>query len=235
MELATQDSSAAKRFYADLFDWTIGEYPISDGEVYVIFRKGDRDAGAMFERKDVPSSWQSYVAVSNVDAAVEKATSLGATIVAPAMDVFDAGRMAVLSDPQGASFALWQADKHVGLTVRDEANSLCWNELQANDVDTAKRFYVALFGWRTKESNEYTEFHLGENAIGGLMQKQGPPDAPPFWLPYFAVDDCDAMTAKAGSLGATVHVPPMDIPNVGRFSVLVDPTGAAFAMIKLGS
>jgi predicted enzyme related to lactoylglutathione lyase len=236
IELSTNDGAAARAFYTELFGWTAHDMPIGQNEVYTFFRKSDLDVAAMYAGANgggAPPHWLSYIAVESVDEAVVRAKELGGNVLAPPMDVFDSGRMSVLTDNQGAAFAVWQAKQHIGVGVRDEANTLCWNELQARDVEAAKRFYPPLFGWRMKESEEYTEWHLGENAVGGAMPSNAPPEVPSFWIPYFAVDDCDASTAKAQSLGGKVHVPCRDIEHVGRFSVLVDPTGAAFSIIKL--
>lgn len=237
VELGTTDIQAARSFYTALFGWTVNEIPMGEYGVYAIFQKDGRDCAAgyqlMANQQGVPPNWTSYIAVADTDAAVEKAKGLGAAVVAEPMDVFDSGRMAVLSDPQGAVFAVWQAKNHIGVQIRDEPDTLCWNELQARDVDAAKQFYPALFPWRTKETPEYTEWHLGENAVGGMLPSQWPPEVPSVWLPYFAVTGCDEAVAKAASLGGSTIVPPMDIPNVGRFAVLSDPQGAVFAVIKL--
>jgi uncharacterized protein len=234
IELATTDVSAARAFYTGLFGWEIHEMPIGENDVYTIFRKEGRDVGAMHgHTAGAPPNWLSYIAVDNVDDFVPRATAAGGSVLAPPMDVFDAGRMAVLLDNQGAAFAVWQAQNHIGVGVRDEPQTLCWNELNARDLDAAKRFYPPLFGWRMKESDEYTEWHLGENAVGGLFPTKAPPEVPSFWMPYFAVEDCDATTAKAGSLGGEAHVANMDIEKVGRFSVISDPQGAMFAVIRL--
>jgi uncharacterized protein len=136
-------------------------------------------------------------------------------------------------DPQGAAFSVWQARNNPGIGIRDEEDTLCWNELQARDVAVAKKFYQALFGWRLKESPEYTELYLGEQPFGGILQSQAPPEVPSHWLPYFAVDSCEGTVNKAQSGGATLIVPPMDVPNAGRFAVLADPQGAVFSVIKL--
>lgn len=236
IELATTDAAAARDFYTRLFDWGVREVPMGEHGTYFILQKEGRDTGALYQMgpdmQDVPPNWLSYVAVENVDAAAEKIQSLGGKVHLAPMDVFDFGRMLIAVDPQDAIFAVWQAKAHHGIGVRDEANALCWNELQARDVDAAKAFYPALFGWRMKESPEYTEWHLGENAVGGMLPVPMP-QIPPHWLPYFAVDDCDAAVQRAASLGAATLVPPTDIEHVGRFAVLADPQGAAFAVIRL--
>jgi len=234
IELATTDTAAAKEFYTRLFDWSVNQLPMGEGASYFIFRNADRDAAAMYRKDyDAPPNWLSYIAVATVDESVEKAKALGAAVVAGPADVGDAGRFAALTDPQGATFAIWEAGRNTGIGVRDEPNSLCWNELQVREVNAAKAFYPALFGWQMKESPEYTEWHLGEHAIGGMLPSQAPPQVPPYWLPYFAVADCDAAVERAESLGGHTIVPSMDIEHVGRFAVVADPQGATFAVIRL--
>jgi predicted enzyme related to lactoylglutathione lyase len=237
IELATSDAAGARAFYTALFGWGVNEFPMGEMGNYYIFQKDGKDAAAMYQigeqQKGMPPNWLSYVAVASADASTEKAKSLGGTVVQGPFDVYDMGRMTVLTDPQGATLAVWQTKSHAGVGVRNQNNTLCWNELQARDVDAAKKFYAPLFDWRLKESPEYTEFHIGENAIGGMLPSQAPPEVPSYWLPYFAVEDCDASAARAQSLGGRLVVPPMDVPNVGRFAVVFDPQGASFAIIKL--
>jgi predicted enzyme related to lactoylglutathione lyase len=234
IELATADVVAARAFYTELFGWTTHEVPMGNGDVYTIFRLGGRDVAAMHGHTGgAPPNWLSYIAVENVDRAVAETTCLGAKVLSGPMDVFDSGRMAVLADNQGAAFAVWQANQHIGVGVRDEYDALCWSELHARERQAAREFYPRSFGWRMKESDDYTEWYLGENAVGGMLLSNAPPEAPPFWLPYFAVEHCDEATAKVVALGGTVHVDCMDIEHVGRFSVLLDPQGAAFAVIRL--
>ena len=237
LELGTTDAAGARAFYTALFGWGVNEFPMGEMGTYHIFQKDGADAAAMYQigaqQQGMPPHWLSYVAVASADATTEKARSLGGTVHQGPFDVYDMGRMSVLADPQGAMFAIWETKTHPGVGVRDQTNTLCWNELQARDVDAAKQFYSALFDWRLKESPEYTEFHIGQNAVGGMLLSQAPAQVPSQWLPYFAVDDCDASMARAESLGARSLMPAMDIPNVGRFGVLFDPQGAPFAVIKL--
>ena len=236
IELGTSDVNSARNFYTQLFGWTVNEFPMGEMGTYYVFQKDGKDAAAAYQmspEQGMPPNWLSYVAVASADDATEKAKSLGGSVVHGPIDVFDMGRMTVLTDPQGATFAVWESKSHHGVGVRDEANTLCWNELSARNVDAAKKFYPALFGWTLKESPEYTEFHQGPLAIGGMMESQAPPHVPSHWLPYIAVDDCDASAARAESLGGRMLMPPMDIPKVGRFTVVFDPQGAAFAIIRL--
>ena len=121
--------------------------------------------------------------------------------------------------------------------------SMCWQELATRDLDSAKKFYSTVFGWEPKTSDNspmaYTESTVmaadGKAHTAGAMYTMMPhmEGIPPHWMPYFAVADCDGFVEKAELLGGKAHVPPMDIPEVGRFSMLTDPQGAAFAVIKL--
>lgn len=235
IELHTSDGEAAKRFYCDLFGWTPNEIPMGpDQPPYIIAKKGDNDAAAIYQNKEVPPSWLSYVCVDSADNTAAKVKELGGKTVTDPFDVFDIGRMVVAADPEGAHFALWQPKKHKGVGVKNENGALCWNELQTRQRDRAQEFYTKLFGWTPKASPEYVEMHVGEAAIGGLMtmQPQVPAQVPAHWLPYFWVDDVDASAAKASGSGGNTLVPPMDIPKVGRFAVIADPQGAVFAIFK---
>ena len=242
IELATTDGEAAKKFYAELFGWEAKDQPVGPDMVYTMLKLNGKDVGALFQKgeqmKQVPTHWASYISVTNADESAAKAKSLGGTVVQEPFDVMEVGRMAVIADPTGAHFCIWQPKQHKGVGVKGETNSLCWNELLTNDTERAKDFYTKLFGWKSKTDTgavAYTEWINGEEHIGGMMQIQpqmGP--MPPNWGIYIAVDDCDAKVAKATSLGARTYVPSTDIPNVGRFAVLADPQGAVFNIIKLG-
>ncbi len=235
VELSTSDGNAAKQFYTSLFGWTASEMPMGpDQPPYVMLQKNGKDVGALYENKKVSPNWLSYVSVASADESAKKAKSLGGKLVADPFDVFDAGRMTTVQDPQGAMFAIWQPKQHFGAKLINEPNSMCWNELSTTDIDAARKFYSSLFNWKLKVSPDYTEAHVGDVAVGGLMQMSAQmKGVPPHWMPYFAVTDCDGATKKAKSLGAKSYVEPMDIPKVGRFSVLADPQGATFAVIKL--
>lgn len=241
VELATTDQTAAKKFYGDLFGWTVNDQPMGPGEIYTLFQIRGRDAAAAYtmredERKaGMPPHWTMYVGVKNADEAAKKAAELGGKVIAGPFDVMDHGRMAVLQDPTGAYVCVWQAGKNQGVGVKREPGALCWTELSTGDTKAAEKFYTGLFGWTPKHSTmpgmEYTEWHVGGAAEGGMMPSPAP-NIPPNWLPYFEVRDPDATAAKAQSLGAKTIVPPNEIPQVGKFSILQDPQGAVFAIFR---
>ena len=181
-----------------------------------------------------------YISTASTDLSAAKATELGGKVLFGPFDVEGIGRMAVVQDPGGVVFALWEARGHIGARLVGEENTLCWTELVTKDPDGAKSFYSGLFGWTWKGSNvsgptEYHEIQRDGQAIGGLlpMKGEGWDGVPPHWTPYFFVADCDATAAKAAELGGGATVPPMDIPDVGRFAVLRDDQGAHFSVIAM--
>jgi uncharacterized protein len=111
------------------------------------------------------------------------------------------------------------------------ANPFVHIELYTKDVDKSKKFYTSLFDWKMEElpAMDYTIINVGEGTGGGMM-KNPMPDGPDNWLPYILVDDVKASTKKASSLGATVIQDVMEVSDMGWFSVVVDPTGAAFGL-----
>jgi uncharacterized protein len=244
VELSAHDSQDAKRFYTSLFGWTSEDSPIGPDQYYTMLRLRGKDVGALYQMDSqrqsagVPPHWQSYVSVANADESAAKARELGGKVVSPPFDVMDVGRMALIQDPTGASFALWQARRHHGAAVVNEAGAFCWNELATPDPQQAGDFYTGLFGWGTMVQEmgpmRYTTFTNGGRPAGGMYQPS-PEQAgmPPAWTVYFAVDDCDGSAEKAKGLGASVLAPPADIPGIGRFAILADPQGAVFAIIKL--
>lgn len=119
-----------------------------------------------------------------------------------------------------------------------QVGTFCWNELVSTDAETAKRFYTELFGWKLKESEvggmKYTEVIVGERAVGGMYQ-MGPEcgNIPSHWMPYVAVENVDETVKRVEGLGGKVCVPPTDIPDIGRFAVISDPSGATISVIAL--
>jgi predicted enzyme related to lactoylglutathione lyase len=243
VELGTNDTEAAKKFYTSLFGWTADDVPAGPDMTYTLLRLNGKDVGGLYQlteqyHKGVPPHWLCYVAATKVDDTAAKAKQLGATLMLEPFDVMDIGRMAMFQDPQGAALALWEKRSHIGAGVRDELNTMCWNELATTDTAKASDFYAKLFGWEYKKGEaggmEYTEIKNAGQEIGGIYKlMEEMKGVPPNWIAYWAVADCDATAEKAKSLGGALAVPPTDIPNVGRFSYIMDPQGAAFAVIQL--
>ena len=151
--------------------------------------------------------------------------------------------MAVIEDPLGARFALWQPKQHAGATVWGEIGGVGWAELQVRDQTAAGGFYASLFGWRMvagrsmnpARPGEYFHIVNGEDMIGGIPPPEHvDPQAHPAWLMFVEVADCAATTKQAAALGGRAYVDTMEIGENGRVSVIADPQGAVFAIHEAG-
>ncbi len=169
-----------------------------------------------------------------------KATAAGGSVVMPAMDVMDTGRMAFIADPGGAAIGLWQAGTHKGAQLVNEHGTFTWNELLTDDTDGASAFYAEVFGYRIEVTEmpdgAYTSFwadgNLEGHAAAGMMARTPEMgEFPNYWGVYFAVDDCDASVATASEHGGTILQPPFDVPGIGRIAVMMDPQGAVFSVM----
>lgn len=240
-DLATNDTDGAKSFYAGLFGWEPLDMPTDVGIPYTMLMKGGKQVCALYSmgpgQSIAPPHWQSYVAVEDADAVTAVVSSHGGTVLMPAMDIMDVGRMAVLQDPTGAVLGLWQPNRHRGAQLWNEPGSICWNELLTNDPDRVAHFFGDLFGWATRTSQSIMEgkYRLLLNAddqVGGMLRIEPEwGEMPSNWIVYFGVDDCDATIAEAERCGGRLLFPAMEIENVGRFAYLQDPQGAVFAVI----
>ena len=245
VELSTADASASNRFYSEMFGWRRSFMPMDDGSFYTMLQLDGRDVGALHESFDetpddeVPASWRLYIATDNVDKSVQQALALGGELLSPPQDVSDVGRVAVMQDPTGAIFALWQARNHIGAEVVNQSGALSWQELVTSDCETAKSFYAGLFGWQTQTraagARTYTTFNPKKSTqeSGGLQPlNESLSDNGSQWLAYFAVEDFERSLRKAQMLGAKVKTAPSDLPSMGRCAVLEDPQGALFSIVS---
>jgi uncharacterized protein len=236
-DLATTDQDGAKQFYGQLFGWSAVDFPIDENTTYSMMQIDGKDVAAISpqpqQQRDagVPPLWNSYVTVDSADAAADRAQKLGATVHAPAFDVMDVGRMAVIQDPQGAHFMVWEPKQHIGASLVNARGALTWNELASPDVEASADFYRELFGWQIEPmegaSMPYLAIQHQGHGNGGI--RAATENEPPYWLVYFGADDIKADTSRAGEVGATTLAEPMDI-GVGQISVLQDPQGAVFAL-----
>ncbi len=181
--------------------------------VYTMLKLDGKDVGGLYKlmpdmvAQGIPPHWISYVAVTSADESAEKAKAAGATLLKEPFDVFTMGRMAVVQDPTGAVFALWQAKDHKGAGIYNVPGFVCWNELGTNDTAESRRvlFEPVWLGQRrfVRGSDRIHDVQKRRSGAGGMYKitpEMGP--IPPHWLVYFAVDDCDAKVQKATELGA---------------------------------
>jgi predicted enzyme related to lactoylglutathione lyase len=237
-DLSTSDLDAAIALYTDLFGWEVSKEDVPGGGVYAMFRLNGKDVAAASpqrpEEQGMPPHWNVYVTVADAEQTAKQAESLGGTILAPAFDVVDYGRMAVIADPTGGVFCVWEPKSNIGAQAMGDAGELAWFELLTNDTDKAGRFYAELFGYELSpfgDDGSYTVFKKGETQIGGMM-KAPQEGMPTYWGLYFTAEDVDKVHEKVKAAGGQAMMEPTDMPEVGRLAVLADPQGAAFGVIK---
>lgn len=236
-DLATTDQDGAKAFYGALMGWEANDIPVGDGVVYSMMQREGKEVAAISSQQQqqremgVPPAWNSYVTVDSAADTAARAAELGATVIAPAFDVMQAGRMAVVQDPQGAFFSVWEPREHFGASLVNAHGALAWNELNSPDLDASQKFYEQLFGWQAAQFEGSPEPYLaiknGEANNGGIRPL--PPGMPPNWLVYFGIDDLDQALAQVKELDGVVHAGPIDI-GIARIGVAQDPQGATFAL-----
>ncbi len=241
VDLATSDPKASHDFYATLFDWQIEVSPDPQYGGYAIARIGGSDAAGIGPKMmpEAPTAWAIYIGTDDAADLGKRVEAAGGTVVSPAFDVGDQGRMAVFQDPSGAYICAWQGNRMGGFRT-DAPNSFGWAELNARGLQKALPFYSEVFGWTTRTSDmgegqaPYTEFLLdGERIAGGWeMNAMVPAGVPSYWQVYFTVADVNAAYAKALGAGAQDMLPPQDFPG-GRFAIVSDPQGASFGLLKV--
>lgn len=258
VDTSQPDPEAALPFYRGLFGWDFEDVmpPGAPGKYFIgRIRGGDVAAvGSIPDGAPPMATWNTYVWVDSADEAASKARDAGGGVAMEPFDIMDSGRMAVLTDPEGAVFFVWQAMEHKGAKVVNEHGSLNFNTLATRDPEGAKAFYGAVFGWTTLALPAGAMWtlpgygdHLEERSPGlrEQMAQMGAPEGfidvvaalnpiapgdtetPAHWSVTFAVDDADATAVKARELGGDVLAGPLDAPWT-RMAVIRDPQGATF-------
>jgi uncharacterized protein len=259
VDTAQPDPDAAVDFYAGLFGWEFEErMPAGRPGRYLVAQLQGGDVAAVGSQPEgAPSEpvWSTYIWVESAAEAAAKAKDAGGSIVTEPFDVADAGRMAILADPDGAVFCVWQARSHKGAQVVNAPGSWNFSDLNTPNPAAATAFYGAVFGWEATSVDlgdvSFTMLRLPgygdflalsdpdirarqaeqdapegfEDAVAGLV----PGDGPSHWSVTFSVDDTDGTADRAAELGATVVVPPFDA-GPARVAVLRDPQGAVFSV-----
>jgi len=234
VDIGAPDREAAVRFYSELFGWDAQDLGEESGHYTMVSKGGKLIAGISGATDPGPPRWTTYVNVDDVDDVAKRAESSGGTVVVAPMDVMSEGRMAIFADTTGAVIAAWQPAHHTGAQLVNEPGALIWNELNTSDMAKSKAFYSAVFGWGWGGAEAYAEAQVNGRTVLGVMPRPDtiPAEVPDHWLVYFGSADVDADTERAKALGATPVAGPMDVAGSGRFSVLVDPQGAAFALYQ---
>jgi predicted enzyme related to lactoylglutathione lyase len=239
VELSSSDPEGAERFYLALFGWDVEHQPIGEDTIYRIVRQDGQRVAAISpqqpQQRDagVPSIWQTYITVEDADASLGRAGELGGTVHAGPFDVFDAGRMGVVQDPQGAFFAIWQPNRSIGSELVNAPGAFSWSELVAPDADAAGRFYGELFGWtvspfEASSSPYWLIQNRDRHGIGGMRPPQ--PHEPASWLVYFGCEAIEATSARVAELGGQVLHDPISVSEDAQVVTVMDPQGAVFAL-----
>jgi hypothetical protein len=243
-DLMTRDVEKARRFYGELFAWRIKE----EGHWNLIYgAEGDEHFGAVMPLdagQPAPPHWVPYIAVQDLDAAVAAIPAAGGKLHTGKLPAGKTGTFVIAADPQGAAFTAWQ---YTGSDPKPEGDTppkpgqFCWDELLTSDPAAAEAFYRKVFGFGVDRMSmpgmDYTILlRDAKRADGKPRQAAGmmklPPGVPhPFWLSYVAVADCDASMEKARRLGATLPMPAIDLPGIGRFTTVLDPSMAAIGIL----
>jgi predicted enzyme related to lactoylglutathione lyase len=231
-ELAVPDLEAGRRFYGELlgWEWAIGTEETGFSSEGLV---GGRRAAALNGYRPDPSApvgWLPYLAASDVTARAERAVAAGATLLAGPLDVMDAGAMAVLADPTGAAFALWQAGTSLGAEVLDEPGAVAWAEQMSPDPGPAREFYPAVFGHTLQDISspgfDYTTLLLDGRPVAGIGGGWDRPE----WCVYVRVGDTDAVVAAAQRLRGGVHLAAEDSPY-GRVASITGPFGERLGLM----
>ena len=241
VDLSSDDPAGSREFYGTLFGWEteVSNDPQYGGYGIARLPDGGEDVAGIGAKMtpEGPSFWAMYIGTDDADAAAETVKAAGGSVIMPAFDVGDMGRLAVFQDPSGAFFSVWEPVGEGSFRTGDPG-TFTWGELNAREISKAHDFYPKVFGWEVTTSSmgegqgDYTEFQLGGQSILGGMEL--PPDVPSqvpsYWMVYFAVDDVDDAFTRAVAAGATGIVPAVDFPG-GRFAIVTDPQGAMFGML----
>jgi predicted enzyme related to lactoylglutathione lyase len=239
-ELRTREVEKAQAFYGEVLGWKVRPFPLGD-QTYEMIDAGEVMIGGYAPPPEAePSRWLSYVSVEDVDAAARAAAANGGRVLDPPSAIPGVGRGARIADPQGAELWVMRNDRGDPPDTLAPAGHFFWNELHTPAPAEALAFYAQVVGLahRSLPAGPGGAYHIvsRDGVDRGGATHHMPPGTPadwlPHWLPYVHVDDADATLARARKQGGTVVFGAEDIPGIGRFGVLRDPTGASLAVMK---
>jgi len=237
IDLGSPDTQASAAFYGGLFGWKADIDPRPEAGGYGMFSLGGKNVAGLGPKMnpDMPTVWTVYITVADADDTLAKATAAGGTVIMPAMDVLDAGRMAVIQDAVGSFVSIWQPNQHGGAELVNEPGTFTWNELATTDLPAARDFYQAVFGWglEAAASSENGAIFTVAGTVTCGAHKAGPGEFPA-WSVWFAVEDCDKAAELATELGGSILMPPNNM-DFGRGAVVADPQGAVFGIGAMGA
>jgi predicted enzyme related to lactoylglutathione lyase len=237
-EYVSKDAAKAQAFFGELFNWGTQAVPMPQGSYTMISLGKDTIGGYLATPDGAPphAHWLSHLQVASATETAAKVKSLGGKIAKEPFKVGDFGTMAVVTDPLGGAFALWQPAKPEGSgDFKGVTGAWCWNELYTQDTGKSIAFYKAIGGF-TDEAMPMGEMTYqvlnadGKSRAGVMKSPKG--DIPQNWMPYVQVASTDATVEKAKKLGATIPMPAQNVPGVGRIAVIIDPQGAPIGVLQ---
>jgi len=242
-ELLTTNTEGATAFYKRVIGWDAADSELP-GMAYTILTAGaDRIGGLMAlpdeaRAEGAPPGWMGYIAVDDVDAYAKTAKEAGGSIRRVPDDIPGVGRFAVVADPHGAVFTLFQGTGEAPPPAAPDApGHIGWHELYAGDREEAFKFYATLFGWTKSDAIDmgamgtYQMFATGSGrAVGGMVTKMAHQPRP-YWLYYVNVEAIDAAAARATEGGGQLVHGPSEVPGGLWIVQMTDPQGAMFAMV----
>lgn len=244
VDLATTDLESSKKFYQGLLNWEDFQTANEENSFYTKMGIAEGPQAAIFKmpadmkKENIPPHWTSYVRVNNVEEKLQKALELGAKTCLEITQVFDAGKMAMFFDTQGATVAMWEAGTFESAAPADnKPGTFCWNELATKNLDESVNFYRELFGWEFKTESTpkgpYTMIVNKGRMNGGVLQMTEEwGDIPSHWMVYFAVEDINKAKDYIHQNNGKVEFDPIELP-VGSFFVAQDPQGAYFTAMSM--
>ncbi|GGM72912.1 hydroxylase [Longimycelium tulufanense] len=244
LDFGAEDIEAAKEFYGSLFGWGFWSAGPEAGG-YGMFHLDEKIVAAVgpLVEEGARPSWTLYFHTTDADAAAKAVEQAGGTVRVSPFDIFDQGRMAAFTDPEGAQFAVWQPYQRPGLDTVSAQNSLCWTELYTPDVAASKDFYRTVFSWDYQDNTMSDGFtytivlpagggkETSQSGIIGISEEMRKGGLEPHWQPWFEVADCDAAVSAATSRGGRGLMGPEDVEGVGRIAVVADPFDAVFGVM----
>jgi predicted enzyme related to lactoylglutathione lyase len=239
-ELMTTDTDAASDFYSDVVPWKAED---SGMPSYSLWMSGKYRSGGLMalpeDQSATPPHWIIYIGTPDVDETVAAAEKLGGQVLKPASDIPNVGRFAVLSDPQGAAFAVFTPapSSDDGMSPGGGVGDFTWHELATTDPGSALDFYSELFGWTKGAAHDMGELGVyqlishGGQEVGGLYKARDN-STPPSWLSYVRVDDAAKAASAAKSAGGRIVNGPIEVPGGSWIVMMLDPQGGAFAVVE---
>lgn len=239
-DCSTSDWSAGKKFYTEVMGWESEDLPMGEGQFYTMFKQDGQNVGAIaqlqpqMQEAGIPSHWNNYITVDDVDALVDKVKASGGTVITEPFDVFDDGRMMVIQEPTGATVSLWQAKNTIGAGLVNTVGAMLWNEIMTREPQKTMDFFRDLLGWefRKDDKSDYYMIVNQGRMNGGIFKITEEMGAmPSACMLYFNVADLDASLEKVTANGGTVNMRGV-AEGVGGFAVIADPQGAQFYLMQ---